>query len=207
MLPIRNISYLLPMCFSLWEKCKNSPKTGLGCSTPLNQPDIIYGGGYFHRNAIRRCCRPNGSVFDKKFLNMGPIFDPQIPKHGSIFRQNHKNFLGSQRKPRKFSKNPKHGSIFWAKSLNMGTFFTSKHGLGSRGPGGTPPSKPKSSTPPRIIYSHWNQCIWIVIFTTNRNLIFSYFVGKVLICDLAPQNGWKVASHWKANLTSSFLQY
>ena len=76
---------------------------------------------------------------------MGPIFDPQIPKHGSIFRQNHKNF----------------GSIFWAKSLNMGTFFTSKHGLGSRGPGGTPPSKPKSSTPPpRIvrltICENWN---------------------------------------------------
>ena len=40
------------------------------------------------------------------------------------------------------------GPFFWAKSLNMGTFFTSKHGLGSRGPGGTPPSKPKSSTPP-----------------------------------------------------------
>ena len=36
MLPIRNISYLLPMCCSLWEKCKNSPKTGLGCSTPLS---------------------------------------------------------------------------------------------------------------------------------------------------------------------------
>ena len=35
MLPIRNISYLLPMCCSFWEKCKNSPKTGLGCSTPL----------------------------------------------------------------------------------------------------------------------------------------------------------------------------
>ena len=32
----------------------------------------------------------------------------------------------------------------------MGTFFTSKHGLGSRGPGGTPPSKPKSSTPPGL---------------------------------------------------------
>ena len=30
----------------------------------------------------------------------------------------------------------------------MGTFFYSKHGLGSQGPGGTPPSKPKSSTPP-----------------------------------------------------------
>ena len=36
MLPIRNISYLLPMCCSFWEKYKNSPKTGLGCSTPLN---------------------------------------------------------------------------------------------------------------------------------------------------------------------------
>ena len=35
MLPIRNISYLLPMCCSFWEKCKNSQKTGLGCSTPL----------------------------------------------------------------------------------------------------------------------------------------------------------------------------
>ena len=36
MLPIRNISYLLLMCCSFWEKCKNSPKTGLGCSTPLS---------------------------------------------------------------------------------------------------------------------------------------------------------------------------
>ena len=35
MLPIRNISYLLPMCCSFWEKCINSQKTGLGCSTPL----------------------------------------------------------------------------------------------------------------------------------------------------------------------------
>ena len=40
MLPIRNISYLLPMCCSFWEKCKNSPKTGLGCSTPLSV-DIV----------------------------------------------------------------------------------------------------------------------------------------------------------------------
>ena len=36
MLPIRSISYLLPMCCSFPEKCKNSPTTGLGCSTPLN---------------------------------------------------------------------------------------------------------------------------------------------------------------------------
>ena len=35
MLPIRNISYLLLMRCSFWQKCKNSPKTGLGCSTPL----------------------------------------------------------------------------------------------------------------------------------------------------------------------------
>ena len=96
-------------------------------------------------------CRPNGLVFDKKSLNMGPIFDPQIPKHGSIFHQNLKSqkFSGlATRAQKNFQKIPKHGSIFWAKSLNMGTFFTSKHGLGSRCPGGTPPSKPKSSTPP-----------------------------------------------------------
>ena len=41
MLPIRNISYLLPMCCSFWEKCKNSPKTGLGCSTPLSQVNRV----------------------------------------------------------------------------------------------------------------------------------------------------------------------
>ena len=35
MLPIRNITYLLPMCCSFEEKCINSQKTGLGCSTPL----------------------------------------------------------------------------------------------------------------------------------------------------------------------------
>ena len=34
--PIRNISYLLPMCCSFWEKCINSQKNGLGCSTPLS---------------------------------------------------------------------------------------------------------------------------------------------------------------------------
>ena len=59
-----------------------------------------------------------------------------------------KKFWARNASPENFQKIPKHGSIFWAKSLNMGTFLTSKHGLGSRGPGGTPPSKPKSSTPP-----------------------------------------------------------
>ena len=44
----------------------------------------------------------------------------------------------------------------------MGTFFTSKHGLGSRGPGGTPPSKPKSSTPPGSsgLLKHFFQGYW-----------------------------------------------
>ena len=37
MLPIRNMSYLSPMCCSFWEKYKNSPKTGLECSTPLTK--------------------------------------------------------------------------------------------------------------------------------------------------------------------------
>ena len=36
MLPIRNISYLPPMCCNFWENCTNSHKTDLGCSTPLS---------------------------------------------------------------------------------------------------------------------------------------------------------------------------
>ena len=75
--------------------------------------------------------------FTPKSLNMGPFF-VKITKI----------FWARNASPENFQKIPKHGSIFWAKSLNMGTFFTSKHGLGSRGPGGSPPSKPKSSTPP-----------------------------------------------------------
>ena len=46
MLPLRNISYLLPMCCSFREKCKNSPKTGLGCSTPLMVKNCN----------VRKCC-------------------------------------------------------------------------------------------------------------------------------------------------------
>ena len=44
MLPIRNISYLSPMYCSFWEKCKNSSKTGLGCSTPLIGANLIKDG-------------------------------------------------------------------------------------------------------------------------------------------------------------------
>ena len=68
-----------------------------------------------------------------------------------------------------FQKIPKHGSIFWAKSLNMGTFLTSKHGLGSRGTGGTPPSKPKSSTPPGSIHC----CLALEALKILRSLLRS----------------------------------
>ena len=67
---------------------------------------------------------------------------------GPFFVKITKIFWARNASPENFQKIPKHGFIFWAKSLNMGTCFSSKHGLGSRGPGGTPPSKPKSSTPP-----------------------------------------------------------
>ena len=43
------------------------------------------GGGVLPQKRYTGMCRPNGSVFDKKSLNMGPIFGPKIPKHGSIF--------------------------------------------------------------------------------------------------------------------------
>ena len=86
----------------------------------------------------------HGSIFWAKSLNMGPILTPKSLNMGPFFV--------------KIAKIPKRGSIFWAKSLNMGTFFTSKHGLGSRGPGGTPPSKPKSSTPPGFIQGESKKC-------------------------------------------------
>ena len=132
---LRKEKYFYWKCFSFLFICDKRIGLYLSVLATLS-------GGYFHRNAIRGCAAQMGWFFDKKSLNMGPIFDPQIPKHGSIFRQN-------------FQKIPKHGSIFWAKSLNMGTFFTSKHGLGSRGPGGTPPSKTKSSTPRDFVQALW----------------------------------------------------
>ena len=41
------------MCCSFWEKYKNSPKTGLGCSTPLNDVKLEFShkGGYM---AVKR---------------------------------------------------------------------------------------------------------------------------------------------------------
>ena len=45
---------------------------------------------YFTRGVTRilrytGMCRSNGSLFHKKSLNMGSIFDKNIPKHGSVF--------------------------------------------------------------------------------------------------------------------------
>ena len=50
MLPIRTISYLLPLCCSFWEKFKNSPKSALGCSTPLMSK-------MFLKSKLIRVCR------------------------------------------------------------------------------------------------------------------------------------------------------
>ena len=69
MLPIRNISYLLPMCCSFWEKCKNSPKTSLGCSTPLKllTSVSVHGGSYMAklRNFEVKWCN-----FVKEWFNL-----------------------------------------------------------------------------------------------------------------------------------------
>ena len=61
----------------------------------LTVADLNPGGGTSNETLggpIRGRAAQMGRFLTKKSLNMGPIFDPQIPKHGSIFRQNHKNF-------------------------------------------------------------------------------------------------------------------
>ena len=51
------------------------------------------GVGTFLCKVYRMCC-PNGSVFHKKSLDMGPIFT-KIPKNGSIFLSKARFFQGS----------------------------------------------------------------------------------------------------------------
>ena len=67
--PIRNISYLLPMCCSFWEKCINSQKNGLGCSTPLMKRGLwsrlfqgltILGGGRVYASTSVHICLTRG---------------------------------------------------------------------------------------------------------------------------------------------------
>ena len=80
-------------------------------------------------------CRPNGSVFDKKSLNMGPIFGPKIPKHGSI--------LG-------------------AKSLNIGTFFTLNMGYCPEVRAAHPrPSQSRVPPPGSDIPGGYSSMIWV----------------------------------------------
>ena len=73
MLPIRNISYLLPMCCSFWEKCKNSPKTSLGCSTPLIKIMVPL---YSYQGRNQACSSEVGEV--RKFpLIISILVDPK----------------------------------------------------------------------------------------------------------------------------------
>ena len=69
--PIRNISYLLPMCCSFWEKCINSQKNGLGCSTPLNTNLLFFSATAFLLvfliGWIRQCL-----ISTSRFLTMQP---------------------------------------------------------------------------------------------------------------------------------------
>ena len=72
----------------------------------------------------------------------------------------------------------------------MGTFFTSKHGLGSRGPGGTPPSKPKSSTPPGAHGIDDKVLRWLEAWLADR---------KQQVVVQGAESGWR-------NVTSSVVQ-
>ena len=78
-------------------------------------------------------CRSNGSLFYKKSLNMGPVFNQKILKHGSTFLTEPK-FSGFRRaKTPKIAKFLKNGPIFQEKSLKMGTLsakITLKMGRG-----------------------------------------------------------------------------
>ena len=72
-------------------------------------------------------CRPNGSLFYKKSLNMGPVFYQKILKHGSTFLTEPK-FLGfHMAKTLKIAKFLENGPIFQEKSLKMGTLFCHNH--------------------------------------------------------------------------------
>ena len=46
MLPIRNISYLSPICCNFWGKYINSHKIGQGCSTPLTSLSSVKWVGF-----------------------------------------------------------------------------------------------------------------------------------------------------------------
>ena len=81
------------------------------CNSAFAYVNIVLcpGGGYSHRNAIADV-PPKWVGFDKKSLNIGPIFGPKIPKHVSIFLNIFWIFL-------------KKLPVFGAKSLNMCPFL------------------------------------------------------------------------------------
>ena len=59
------------MCCSFWEKCKNSPKTSLGCSTPLMLFRVIY---FFEVSGAIVCF--NGSEADLRGSPTNNMFPP-----------------------------------------------------------------------------------------------------------------------------------
>ena len=107
---------------------------------------------------------------------------------GPFFVKITKIFWVRNASPENFQKIPKHGSIFWAKSLNMGTFFTSKHGLGSRGRGGTTPVQDKVEYPPGGFSADvrgGNKKVWQSVRTIVYMWVIPLWFG-ILCLELGP---------------------
>ena len=85
MLPIRNISYLSPMCCNFWEKCMNSHKIGQGCSTPLRDHNCVH---FAHRLLVycylefKLCYVKNLKSFS---IGVKEIFEPIILQTKSLW--------------------------------------------------------------------------------------------------------------------------
>ena len=74
MLPIRNTSYLLPICCSFSEKCKNSPKTHLGCSTPLIPKNTSSVSSVHTQNGFTANDKETADQFNSFFTSIGDVF-------------------------------------------------------------------------------------------------------------------------------------
>ena len=84
------------------------------------------GGGYTHIFGQTGMCRSNGSLFYKKFLNMGPVFYQNILKHGSTFLTEPK-FSGFRMVKTPDREIFEKWAYFLEKSFKMGTLFCQNH--------------------------------------------------------------------------------
>ena len=128
-----------------WKVMHNYPVVHFGHVWPLIYHEIysiiqghcwkIPGGGGTHILIHTGMCRSNRSLFDKKSLNVGPIFNKNIPKHGFIFRKIFQNFqMLAWQTPKKCEKwayisrkIPKNGYPFLPEwPLNMGMGFEAR---------------------------------------------------------------------------------